>query len=115
MIDLGIDGMRTSSDSFPVALTLTAFVLMFLGQSAAERVAEAWVVSALEPRLGASAALVVERALAVALAGGIALYAVATAYSRARREVAAQAAQSASTKRALLARPQRDVWLYDAI
>jgi hypothetical protein len=29
----GRGGMRTSSDSFPIVLTLAAFVLMFLGQS----------------------------------------------------------------------------------
>jgi len=109
--------MRTSSDSFPVALTLTAFVLMFLGQSASEHVAEAWVVGLLEPWLGASAALVVERLLALMLAAGIALYAVAALYSRAQREFVAQAAHSAdpAIKRALLAHPPRDVWLYDAI
>jgi hypothetical protein len=117
MTDRGIGGMRTSSDSFPVALTLTAFVLMFLGQSALERVAEAWAVDALEPWLGAVPALVAVRLFEVLLAAAIALYAVVALYFRAQRELTAQAAQSAdaSTRRAWLVRPQRDVWLYDAI
>jgi hypothetical protein len=47
---------RATSDTFPVVLTLAAFVLMILGQSAYERMAEAWVVMALAPWLGADAA-----------------------------------------------------------
>jgi hypothetical protein len=108
--------MWNSSDSFPVALTLTAFVLMFLGQAGLERLAEAWMVDALAPLIGESAALMAIRLIIVMLAAGIALYAVIGLYFRAQRELGAQSASAAeNTRRQALLRPQRDVWLYDAV
>ncbi|HLH96884.1 MAG TPA: hypothetical protein VKW08_17370 [Xanthobacteraceae bacterium] len=110
--------MRATSDSFPVALTLTAFVLMFLGQSTYEQVAEAWIIAALDPWLGGAAALLAERLVAVTLTAGIAVCAVSALYFRALRELgAAQAPRNAdsATKPDVRPCPQRDVWLYDAI
>src|SRR6516225_1218104 len=64
-----MDRMRTSSDSVPIALILTAFVLMFIGEASYERLAEAWLLAHIEPWLGAGAAQVVERFAALAVAG----------------------------------------------
>jgi hypothetical protein len=107
--------MRTSSDGFPVALALTAFVLMFLGQSALTDQAEGWIVSELTPRLGDDRALLVVRLLLVTLAATIALCAVVGLYFRARRELAGEVAHAAGANRRTPLRPHRDVWLYDAI
>jgi hypothetical protein len=113
----GIGGMRTSSDSFPIVLTLAAFVLMSLGQSGYERLLDAWIVGQLEPWLGVTAAEAVERFSAVAAAGAMSLYVTGGLYSYLRREFAGQTARASngSFKQASPIRAQRDVWLYDAI
>jgi hypothetical protein len=59
--------MRTSSDRFPIVLTLAAFVLMFLGQASYERLVDALIVGRLAPWLSAAEAQVVERFSAVAV------------------------------------------------
>jgi len=112
----GRGGMRTS-DSFPVGLALTAFVLMFLGQSTYERLLAAWIVGHVAPRFGGIAAEVVERFSAVAVAGALALYVTGGLYFHLRREFAAQSAakSNGSIDPAAPIRAQRDVWLYDAI
>ena len=69
--------MRTSSDSVPIVLILTAFVLMFIGEASYERLAEAWLLARIEPWLGAGAAEVVERFAALAVTGAISLYVTA--------------------------------------
>jgi hypothetical protein len=101
----GSGGMRTSSDRLPIVLTLTAFVLMFLGQSSYQRLLEAWMVEQLEPWLGAAQAQVAERFSAVAVAGALSLYVTGGLYLRLRREFAGRSQMPA----------QRDAWLYDAI
>ena len=107
-----MDRMRTSSDSVPIALILTAFVLMFIGEASYERLAEAWLLARIEPWLGAGAAEVVERFAALAVAGAISLYVTAALYLHLRRQFASESAQAGGSP----ARPpQRDVWLYDAI
>jgi len=107
-----MDRMRTSSDSVPIALILTAFVLMFIGEASYERLAEAWLLAHIEPWLGADAAQVVERFAALAVAGAISLYVTAALYLHLRRQFASESAQAGGSP----ARPpQRDVWLYDAI
>jgi hypothetical protein len=113
----GRGGMRTSSDSFPIVVTLAAFVLMFLGQSAYERLLDAWIVQLLEPRLGPTAAEVVERLSAFAVAAASALYVTGGLYLYLQREFEAQFAHmsNGSVKPAGPLRAQRDVWLYDAI
>jgi hypothetical protein len=109
--------MRTSSDSFPIILTLTAFVLMFLGQSAYERLVDAWVAEQLEPWLGATAAEVAERFSAVAVAGIVSVGITAGLYCYLRREFVRQFERMSqgSITHAPWGRAQRDVWLYDAI
>jgi hypothetical protein len=109
--------MRTSSDRFPIVLTLAAFVLMFLGQASYERLVDALIVGRLAPWLSAAEAQVVERFSAVAVAGAISLYVTAALYFYLRREFARQSARTAdaSSKPAAPVRAQRDVWLYDAI
>ena len=109
--------MRTSSDSFPIVLALTAFVLMFLGQAGYENLIGALIVRQLAPALGATAAELVERFSAVAVAGALALYVVAGLYFYLRRQLTEQLAQPSNRAEALAPqhRPQRDVWLYDAI
>ncbi|HEY6258013.1 MAG TPA: hypothetical protein VIY51_19695 [Xanthobacteraceae bacterium] len=104
--------MRASSDRLPIVLTLTAFVLMFIGQSAHERLAEAWILQELRPWLSAGAAELVERFAALALAAAISLYVTGGLYLYLRREFARQAARMATARPH---RPGRDVWLYDAI
>src|ERR1700722_12296850 len=86
--------MRTSSDSFPIVLTLVAFVLMFLGQSTFERLFDAWIAGELEPWLGEAPAQVIERLSAVAVAGAISLYVTGGLYFHLRREFAGQSAPS---------------------
>jgi hypothetical protein len=110
-------GRRRSSDSFPIILTLAAFVLMFLGQASYERLADGWMAQRLEPWLGAPAAELIERFFTVALAGAGALYVVGGLYFYARREFAAPSRPTPDRSRptAAAARAQRDVWLYDAI
>ena len=105
--------MRTSSDSVPIVLILTAFVLMFIGEASYERLAEAWLLAHIEPWLGAGAARLVERFAALAVAGAISLYVTAALYLHLRRQFAGEAAQLAH--RSAARPPQRDVWLYDAI
>jgi hypothetical protein len=109
--------MRRSSDSFPIILTLAAFVLMFLGQASYERLADGWMAQRLEPRLGAPAAELVERFFTVGLAGALSLYVVGGLYFFARREFAAPSRPTPDRTRqpAAATRAQRDVWLYDAI
>jgi hypothetical protein len=113
----GIGGMRTSSDRVPIVLTLTAFVLMFLGQSAYERLVDAWIARQLEPWLGVTRAEVVERFSAMAAAGAISLYVTAGLYLYLRRQFARQAAPipNGSITQAPQIRVRRDIWLYDAI
>jgi hypothetical protein len=113
----GRDGMRTSSDSFPIVLALAAFVLMFLGQSTYERLLDALIVAHVEPWFGGIAAEVVERLSAVAVAGALALYVTGGLYFHLRREFARRSARisNGSVKPAAPTRAQRDVWLYDAI
>jgi hypothetical protein len=113
----GSGGMRTSSDSFPIVLALAAFVLMFLGQSTYERLVDAWIVGQLGPWLGMTAAEVVERFSAVAVAGAISLYVTVGLYFYLQREFAGQSArmQNGSPDPARQIRAQRDVWLYEAI
>jgi hypothetical protein len=82
--------MRTSSDSFPIVVTLAAFVLMFLAQTSYERLVDAWMAQHLEPWIGATAAQVAERFLAVAIAGSASLYIVGGLYFYLRRNLAAQ-------------------------
>jgi hypothetical protein len=110
-------GMRTSSDSFPIALALAAFVLMFLGQSTYQMLVEGWLVQQLTPWLGGIEAQVVERLSAVAVAGTLSLYVTGALYFHLRREFARQLAQPADASSARRPRiePRRDVWLYDAI
>jgi hypothetical protein len=108
--------MRTSSDSFPIVLTLAAFVFMFLGQSTYDRLVDAWVVGLLAPRLGAMQAQTLERLSAVAVAGAISLYVTAGLYFYLRRQFARQSAQLPIVPiKPSPTRVQRDVWLYDAI
>jgi hypothetical protein len=113
----GIGGMRTSSDSFPIVLTLGAFVLMFLGQSTYERLVDAWIVQQLEPRLGLTETEVVERFSAVAVAAVMSLYVTGGLYFYLRREFARQSARMSNgpIKQAAQIRIQRDIWLYDAV
>jgi hypothetical protein len=113
----GLGGMRASSDGFPIALALAAFVLMFLGQSTYEMLVEGWVAQHLAPWLGGIAAEVVERLAAVAVAATLSLYVTAALYFYLRREFARQAARTAkgSGQQPLPIRPRRDVWLYEAI
>jgi hypothetical protein len=101
--------MRTSSDSFPIVLTLAAFVLMFLGQSTYERLLDAWIVGQLAPWLGVTQAEVAERISAVAVAGAVSLYVTGGLYFYLRRQFARQSARTPQISM------QRDVWLYDAI
>jgi hypothetical protein len=117
MNDSGLGGMRTSSDGFPIALALAAFVLMFLGQSTYEMLVEGWVAQHMAPWLSGIEAEVVERLAAVAVAGTLSLYVTAALYFHLRREFARQAAQMAngSGKQPASIRPRRDVWLYEAI
>jgi hypothetical protein len=112
-----LGGMRTSSDSFPIVLTLAAFVLMFLGQSTYERLLDAWIVEQLAPWLGATRAEAVERLSAVAVAGAMSLYVTGGLYCYLRRQFARQSARAPNgpIKAAAQIRMQRDVWLYDAI
>jgi hypothetical protein len=109
--------MRTSSDRFPIVLTLAAFVLMFLGQASYERLVDALIVGRLAPWLGATEAQVVERFSAVAVAGAISLYVTTALYFYLRREFDRQSARvsNGSRRQAAPIRAQRDVWLYDAI
>jgi hypothetical protein len=109
--------MRTSSDSFPIVVALAAFVLMFLGQAAYERLVEAWILGQLAPWLGATEAEVVERFSAMAVAGTASLYVTGGLYFYLRREFDRQLAQTATGSIKLLSQMQarRDVWLYDAI
>jgi hypothetical protein len=109
--------MRRTSDSFPIVLTLAAFVLMFLGQASYERLADGWMAQQLEPRLGAPAAELVERFFTVALAGALSLYVVGGLCFFARREFAPPSRPTPDRSRQPAAgtRAQRDVWLYDAI
>ena len=106
-------GMRTSSDSVPIALILSAFALMFIGETSYERLAEAWLLEHIEPWLSTAAAEVVERFSALAVAGALALCVTAALYLHLRRQFAREAAQLADATPAR--QPQRDVWLYDAI
>jgi hypothetical protein len=117
MSDSGLGRMRRSSDSFPVVLTLAAFVLMFLGQSTYERLADAWIVGQLEPWLGMTGAEAAERFSAVAVAGAMSLYVTGGLYFYLRRQFAGQSARmpDGSIKRAWQIPAQRDVWLYDAV
>jgi hypothetical protein len=101
------------SDSIPIVLILTAFVLMFVGERGYERLAEAWVLGQIEPRLSASEAEVVNRFFALAVAALLSVYVTAGLYLRLRRNFARQVARIESG--ALARRPRRDVWLYDAI
>ena len=112
----GSGGMRTS-DSLPIVLTLTAFVLMFLCQSSYERLVEAWMVEQLEPWLGAAQAQVVERLSAVTVSGAISLYVTGGLYLRLRRELARQSARMSdgATRQARQKPARRDAWLYDAV
>jgi hypothetical protein len=109
--------MRTSSDSFPIGLTLAAFVLMFLGQSTYERLVDAWIAHQLAPWLGVTEAEVVERFSAVAVAGLLSLCVTGGLYLHLRREFTRQFEQTSngSSKQARQSSAQRDVWLYDAI
>jgi hypothetical protein len=113
----GLGGMRTSSDGFPIALALAAFVLMFLGQSTYEMLVEGWVAQHIAPWLGGIAAEAVERLSAVAVAGTLALSVTAALYLYLRRDFARQAARMAngSSRPPAAIQPRRDVWLYDAI
>jgi hypothetical protein len=117
---IGIGGMRTSSDSFPVILVLAAFVLMFLGQSTYEWLVGAWMVQQLGPWLGVTQAEAAERLTAVAIAGVVSLYVTAGLYFYLRREIAGQFERmsngsSRSGKPPPPIPARRDVWLYDAI
>ncbi len=105
--------MRNSPDSIPIVLILTAFVLMFLGEASYQRLAESWVLARIEPHLGASEAGWVERFSALAVAGLVSLWVTAGLYLHLRRLFAQQLARLAAGMPAT--RPQRDVWLYDAI
>lgn len=107
--------MRTSSDSFPIVLTLAAFVLMFLGQSAYERLVEALIVRELKPWLDATQAQAVERFSAVAVAGAISLGVIGALYFHLRREFARQSGRTSNGSITQAARARRDVWLHDAI
>ncbi len=109
--------MRTSSDSFPIVLTLAAFVLMFLGQSGYESLVDALIVRELEPWLDATQAEMVERFSAVAVAGALSLCVIGLLYCYLRREFARQSgrASNGSIKQAAPMRVRRDVWLYDAV
>jgi hypothetical protein len=109
--------MRTSSDSFPIVVALAAFVLMFIGQAAYERLVEAWILGQLEPWLGTTEAEVVERFSAMAVAGTVSLYVTGGLYFYLRREFDRQSAQTAtgSVKLPSQIQARRDVWLYDAI
>jgi hypothetical protein len=109
--------MRTSSDSFAIVLALAAFVLMFLGQAAYERLVEAWILEQLAPWLGTTEAEVVERFSAMAVAGTVSLYVTGGLYFYLRREFNRQFAQTAtgSIKLPSQIQARRDVWLYDAI
>lgn len=119
--------MRPSSDSFPIALALAAFVLMFLGQSTYQMLVEGWLVRQVTPWLGGIEAQVVERLSAVAVAGTLALYVTGALYFRLRREFVRQFAPPAgaspagaspahaSSARRPSMEPRRDVWLHDAI
>lgn len=113
----GSGGMRTSSDSFPIVLTLSAFVLMFLGRSTYERLVGAWIVGQLAPWLGVTGAEVVERFSAVAVAGAVSLYVTGGLYLHLQREFADQSARmsNGSVRQASQIHVRRDVWLYDAI
>src|ERR1700736_723876 len=101
----GIGGMRTSSDSFPIVLTLAAFVLMFLGQSTYERLLDAWIVGQLAPWLCVTQAEAAVRLSAVAVAGGAFLYVTEGLYFYLRRQFARQSARTPQISM------QRDVWL----
>jgi hypothetical protein len=105
--------MRNSPDSIPIVLILTAFMLMFLGEASYQRLAETWILARVEPYLSASEAEVVERFSALAVAGLLALWVTAGLYLHLRRRFAQQLARLAAGLPAT--RPQRDVWLYDAI
>lgn len=113
----GLDGMRTSSDSFPIILALAAFVLMFLGQSSYEMLVAGWLAQLIEPRLGAIEAEVVERLGAVVVAGALSLYVTGGLYFYLRRELARQSAPvtRAAIRQPSPTQPRRDVWLYDAV
>jgi hypothetical protein len=108
--------VRKTSDSFPIVLTLAAFVLMFLGQATYQQFADGWLAEQLEPQLGALAAQWVERFLTVAVAGAVSLYVVVGLYFYAQREFAAPSrpTRDRPRRRAAPGAP-RDVWLYDAI
>jgi hypothetical protein len=106
--------MRRSSDRLPIVLTLAAFVLLFIAESANERLAEGWVLTQIEPWVSDAAGELLERFLALALAGLLILYVLWTVYRYARREFAWRLEQPAQPA-ARRVRPQRDVWLYDAI
>jgi hypothetical protein len=106
-------GTRTSPDSVPIVLILSAFVLMFVGETTYERLAEAFILERIKPWLGAGAAQVVERFFALAVAGALSLGVIAALYLHLRRQFARAAAQPAN--RSPPRRPQRDVWPYDAI
>jgi hypothetical protein len=109
--------MRTSSDSVPIVLTPAAFVLMLLGQTSYERLLDAWMVKYLEPWIGATAAPVAERCLAVAVADSASLYIVGGLYFYLRRNLAAQSGPlpRGSSRQTVRIPARRDVWLYDAI
>jgi hypothetical protein len=113
----GLGGMRASSDGFPIALGLAAFVLMFLGQSTYEMLVAGWVAQHIAPWLGGIEAEVVDRLAAVAVSGALSLYVTAGLYFYLRREFARQAARTANgpTKPPAPTQPRRDVWLHDAI
>jgi len=109
--------MRTSSDSFPIVVTLAAFVLMFLGQSTYQSLVEVLIVQQLKPWLSATEAEVVERFSAVAVASATSLGVIGALYFYLRREFARQSERTSNGPIAQAApmRTRRDVWLYDAI
>jgi hypothetical protein len=117
MSSSGLDGMRTTSDSFPIVVALSAFVLMFLGQSTYEMLVEGWLVQQIAPWLGGLEAEVVERLSAVALAGAGSLYVTGGLYFYLRRQLARQSTETTkgSARRPSGMQPRRDVWLYDAV
>src|SRR5258708_25246989 len=81
-------GRRRSSDSFPIILTLAAFVLMFLGQAGYERLADGWMAQRLEPWLGAPAARFVGRVFTVPPPRPRPLYILGGAFFFSPREIA---------------------------
>ncbi len=88
--------MRNSPDSIPVVLVLTAFVLMFLGETSYQRLAETWILVRIEPYLSASEAEWAERFSALAVAGLLSLWVTAGLYLHLRRRFAQQLARVAA-------------------